>query len=101
MVDTDAEGRLCLADSLVYAESLGVEAVVDIATLTGATLTALGEGIGGLYSPNERMARSVAQAAQDAGMLQSANGSRIDESEASATCGTGVTCLHHNICFLV
>jgi len=69
VVDTDAEGRLCLADSLVYAESLGVEAMVDIATLTGATLTALGEGIGGLYSPNERMARSLAEAAQDAGEL--------------------------------
>lgn len=68
VVDTDAEGRLCLADSLVYAESLGVEAVVDIATLTGATLTALGEGIGGLYSPDERLTRSVIQAAQDAGV---------------------------------
>ena len=68
VVDTDAEGRLCLADSLVYAESLGVEAVVDIATLTGATLTALGEGIGGLYSPDERLAHSVTEAAQDAGV---------------------------------
>ena len=68
VVDTDAEGRLCLADSLVYAESLGVEAVVDVATLTGATLTALGEGIGGLYSPNERLAQTVTEAAQDAGV---------------------------------
>ncbi len=68
VVDTDAEGRLCLADSLVYAESLGVEAMVDIATLTGATLTALGEGIGGLYSPDERLAHSVMEAARDAGM---------------------------------
>ena len=73
MVDTDAEGRLCLADSLVYAESLGVEAVVDIATLTGATLTALGEGIGGLFSPNERLARSVMQAAEDAGVPRTPN----------------------------
>lgn len=32
IVDTDAEGRLCLADALVFAEQLGVEAIVDIAT---------------------------------------------------------------------
>ena len=36
MINTDAEGRLTLADALVYAEALGVDAIVDIATLTGA-----------------------------------------------------------------
>ena len=36
VINTDAEGRLTLADALVYAEALGVDAIVDIATLTGA-----------------------------------------------------------------
>ena len=68
VVDTDAEGRLCLADGLVFAESLGVEAVVDIATLPGATLTALGDDIAGLFSPNEQLARSLLEAAEHSGV---------------------------------
>ena len=35
VVNTDAEGRLTLADALVYAESLGVDSIIDLATLTG------------------------------------------------------------------
>lgn len=45
--NTDAEGRLTLADALVFAEKLGVEAIVDLATLTGACIVALGDDIAG------------------------------------------------------
>ncbi|MHC5829206.1 MAG: leucyl aminopeptidase, partial [Nostoc sp.] len=50
--NTDAEGRLTLADALVYADKLGLDAIVDLATLTGANLIALGEDIAGLYTPD-------------------------------------------------
>jgi len=45
VLSTDAEGRLALADALVHAKSFGPAAVIDIATLTGASVTALGEGV--------------------------------------------------------
>jgi leucyl aminopeptidase len=66
--NTDAEGRLTLADALLYAQGqCGAEAVVDIATLTGACMVALGGGIGGLYSPSDAVAAEVASAARAAG----------------------------------
>ena len=47
VINTDAEGRLTLADALVYAEGLGeLDAIVDIATLTGACIIALGPDYG-------------------------------------------------------
>jgi leucyl aminopeptidase len=45
--NTDAEGRLTLADALVYASELKVDKIVDLATLTGACIIALGNEIGG------------------------------------------------------
>ena len=60
--NTDAEGRLTLADALVFAEKLGVEAIVDLATLTGACIVALGENIAGLWSDNDRLAEALLQA---------------------------------------
>jgi len=65
--NTDAEGRLTLADALVFADQLGVDAIVDLATLTGACVVALGEDIAGLWSPNEDLAVELMQAAQTAG----------------------------------
>ncbi|KAK5825176.1 hypothetical protein PVK06_019982 [Gossypium arboreum] len=47
--NTDAEGRLTLADALVYACNQGVEKIVDLATLTGACIVALGPSIAGMY----------------------------------------------------
>merc|ERR1711871_1784997 len=47
VLNTDAEGRLTLADALVYADNLGTDVIVDMATLTGAQIVALGENIGG------------------------------------------------------
>ncbi|NUN63383.1 leucyl aminopeptidase [Pseudanabaena biceps] len=65
--NTDAEGRLTLADALVYADKLGVDAIVDLATLTGACVVALGEDIGGMWSIDEDFATAIASAAKNAG----------------------------------
>jgi leucyl aminopeptidase len=65
--NTDAEGRLTLADALVFAEKLGVDAIVDLATLTGACVIALGDDIAGLFSPNDALATDLEKAAQTAG----------------------------------
>jgi leucyl aminopeptidase len=65
--NTDAEGRLTLADALVFAEKLGVDAIVDLATLTGACIVALGDDIGGLWSEDEAIATQLTQAAELSG----------------------------------
>ncbi len=65
--NTDAEGRLTLADALVFADKLGVQAMVDLATLTGACIVALGDEIGGLWSPDAELAAQLQAAAQVAG----------------------------------
>ncbi|OIP72925.1 MAG: leucyl aminopeptidase [Oscillatoriales cyanobacterium CG2_30_44_21] len=65
--NTDAEGRLTLADALVYTDKLGVDAIVDLATLTGACVVALGEDIAGMWSIDEPFAEAIAKAAKDAG----------------------------------
>jgi leucyl aminopeptidase len=65
--NTDAEGRLTLADALVFADKLGVDAMVDLATLTGACVIALGDDIAGLWSPNDAIANELLQSANLAG----------------------------------
>ncbi len=65
--NTDAEGRLTLADALVYTEKLGVDAIVDLATLTGACVIALGDNIAGLWSPNDELANQLLKASEQAG----------------------------------
>lgn len=66
--NTDAEGRLTLADALWFAqEKAGVQAVVDVATLTGACMVALGPEIAGLFTPSDDMAAAVTAAAKSAG----------------------------------
>jgi leucyl aminopeptidase len=65
--NTDAEGRLTLADALVFAEKLGVDAMVDLATLTGACIIALGDDIGGLWSEDDAIATQLTQAAELSG----------------------------------
>jgi len=64
--NTDAEGRLTLADALVYACKLEPDVVVDLATLTGACLIALGEEIAGLWSSSDGLAQALVRAG-DAG----------------------------------
>ena len=65
--NTDAEGRLTLADALVFADKLGVDAIIDLATLTGACVIALGDDIAGLWSPDDNVANQLLQAAELAG----------------------------------
>lgn len=65
--NTDAEGRLTLADALVYACKLELDAVVDLATLTGAVVIALGEEIAGLWSPSDSLAEALVTAGRDGG----------------------------------
>ncbi len=52
--NTDAEGRLTLADALCYADKLGVDEVIDIATLTGAVIVSLGNDITGVMGNNQK-----------------------------------------------
>jgi leucyl aminopeptidase len=65
ILNTDAEGRLILCDALTYAERYEPEAVVDVATLTGAMVIALGHVACGLFSNNDTLARSLLQAGDD------------------------------------
>lgn len=65
ILNTDAEGRLILCDALTYAERFKPAAVVDIATLTGACVIALGHQRSGLFSPDDALAGAL-QAAGDA-----------------------------------
>lgn len=65
--NTDAEGRLTLADALVYAEKLGVDAIVDLATLTGACIVALGNDIAGMWTASDELAAELTSAARSAG----------------------------------
>ncbi len=60
--NTDAEGRLTLADALVYACKLKPDSIVDLATLTGACVIALGEEIAGLWVNDDELAQELEQA---------------------------------------
>ena len=57
--NTDAEGRLTLADALCYACELGVDEVIDIATLTGACMVALGNAASGIMGNNSDFVREI------------------------------------------
>jgi len=65
--NTDAEGRLTLADALVYACKLKPNAIVDLATLTGACVIALGDEIAGLWTDNDHLSEQLTRAASKAG----------------------------------
>jgi leucyl aminopeptidase len=66
ILNTDAEGRLILCDALSYAERFKPDAVVDIATLTGACVIALGHVATGLFANDEELAEEIRAAADDA-----------------------------------
>ncbi|KAG2422596.1 hypothetical protein HXX76_015923 [Chlamydomonas incerta] len=66
--NTDAEGRLTLADAMWFAqEKCGATSVVDVATLTGACIVALGTQIAGLFTPHDDIAASLTAASKAAG----------------------------------
>lgn len=68
VLNTDAEGRLTLADALVYADvHLQCEEIVEFSTLTGAVLVALGEAIAGMWTESDDLAQALLQAAQTTG----------------------------------
>ncbi|MEQ8288705.1 MAG: leucyl aminopeptidase [Gammaproteobacteria bacterium] len=67
VLNTDAEGRLILCDALTYAERYNPEVVIDIATLTGACVIALGKHATGLLSNHNPLARDLLQAGEEAG----------------------------------
>ena len=67
VVDTDAEGRLVLVDGIAYAKQLGATRIVDLATLTGSIIVALGDYRTGLFSNDDEWASRVQSAAERAG----------------------------------
>jgi leucyl aminopeptidase len=67
IISTDAEGRLILADAVAYAESLGAHTIVDVATLTGACVVALGSLYSGLLCNDDRLADEIIAAGDRAG----------------------------------
>ncbi len=66
ILNTDAEGRLILCDALTYAERFDPDVVVDIATLTGACVIALGHVASGLFANDEKLAAEIDAAGDDA-----------------------------------
>jgi leucyl aminopeptidase len=67
--NTDAEGRLILADGLAYAASAGAERIVDLATLTGAIITALGSTYAGMFSNDNALSEALEESAARTGEL--------------------------------
>jgi leucyl aminopeptidase len=66
ILNTDAEGRLILCDALTYAERYDPAAVIDIATLTGACVIALGHVVSGLFSNDDALAKELIAAGETA-----------------------------------
>ena len=66
ILNTDAEGRLILCDALTYAERFKPAVVVDVATLTGACVVALGHHNSGLFTPDDELAQQLLAASRDA-----------------------------------
>ncbi|MBP9838019.1 MAG: leucyl aminopeptidase [Proteobacteria bacterium] len=67
VLNTDAEGRLILADALSYAEKLESDLIIDLATLTGACIVALGTDYSGLFSNNQKYTEQLLTHAEKAG----------------------------------
>ncbi|XOB98123.1 leucyl aminopeptidase [Deinococcota bacterium DY0809b] len=67
VLNTDAEGRLTLADALAYASRAEPDAIVELSTLTGSCVVALGREVAGLFAADEALGREVQRAAEAAG----------------------------------
>jgi leucyl aminopeptidase len=65
--NTDAEGRLVLADAIAYIQEQEVDTIIDLATLTGACVVALGEHTAGLFCNDDQLAASLLEASRDVG----------------------------------
>ena len=82
VLNTDAEGRLILCDALTYAERFNPAAVVDIATLTGACIVALGNHNSGLFTRSDEAHEKLARELLDAGKQASDTAWRLPIEEA-------------------
>lgn len=67
ILNTDAEGRVTMADSLSFAVKNGATEIIDLATLTGACMVALGEDIAGLFSNNKILSEKILKASESSG----------------------------------
>ena len=67
VLNTDAEGRLVLMDGLTYAQQQGATTVIDLATLTGAVVVALGELVAGLFSNDRELTQQILKASERSG----------------------------------
>jgi leucyl aminopeptidase len=67
VLNTDAEGRLVLGDVLSWAAEFQPSAMIDLATLTGAIITALGPYLTGVFTPNDDLSAELLNAAKGAG----------------------------------
>ena len=67
VISTDAEGRLILADALAYSQRIKPKAIIDLATLTGACIIALGNNVTGMMGNNEELKARVRRAADRTG----------------------------------
>ena len=67
VLNTDAEGRLILADALTLAERDGADVIIDLATLTGAVVVGLGTHLAGFYGRDQQLCNSLERAAERAG----------------------------------
>ena len=69
ILHTDAEGRMILADALTYSERYQPKAIIDVATLTGAALVALGQHASAILSKNEDLVTTLRTLSEEAGDL--------------------------------
>jgi leucyl aminopeptidase len=67
VINTDAEGRLILADALCYATKLGAKTIIDIATLTGSCQVALGKSCSGVFTNNQPLVEKFIAAGNEVG----------------------------------
>ncbi len=67
VINTDAEGRLILCDAISYAKKFKPRVIIDIATLTGAIMIALGSVHSGLFTPDDQLAKALQRAADKSG----------------------------------
>jgi len=67
ILNTDAEGRLILCDALTYSERFKPDTVIDIATLTGACVIALGQHASGLFSNQDELTKDILKAGEESG----------------------------------
>ncbi|MEN6357187.1 MAG: leucyl aminopeptidase [Armatimonadota bacterium] len=67
--NTDAEGRLILADAVAYADKLGVDEIIDVATLTGACVVALGRELNGVFGTDDAMVDKLINAGRSCGEI--------------------------------